>query len=494
MNEVTLPPKDDPLVDRLLSRPESLTFECKRIGKIDKLLESIVAFANTEGGIVALGLEDPDRASGRERVYGIHERPMNWDELQRKLRSRITEPDQLPWTHQEIGCTLRTGAHGAIIMLKVAKSSRVHSIVDDGTFTRLTKGNKELTATEINDLCHSRGVISAETRVEEVDFNLLKTESWRAYSNHRQLTRPIQHAMLHLGLAKKNSSSQLRPTRAAVLLFAEEPSGLLAGKAAIRIFHYRDTHVSSDPNTNLVRPPKTIGGPLIRQIVEARQAVINELAGRVQFGPLGFEIVQRYPVRVIAEAITNAVIHRDYRLASDIIIRIFSDRIEIESPGLLMGPVTTANIGRIGPHSRNPLIVQHLREFPNPPNLDAGEGVRMMIGTMREAGLYPPIYSTRPRLEREAVLTVLRNQNRPSVWEQVVAYIQENGDIGNAEVRQLLDIDDTLTASKQLKSWVEQGLLVVVNPDAGRNVRRYSLPDLDLEEEFFSNPDGKEPP
>jgi ATP-dependent DNA helicase RecG len=186
-------------------------------------------------------------------------------------------------------------------------------------------------------------------------------------------------------------------------------------------------------------------------------------------------------VRVIVEAITNAVIHRDYRLNSDIAIRIFSDRIEVESPGLLGGPVTVSNIGRIGTFSRNPLIVQHLREFPNPPNLDAGEGVRMMIGTMRESGLYPPMYFTRPRIEREAVVTILRNQNRPTVWEQVVDYLEKHADIGNAELRQLLQTNDTLGASKQLKAWVEQGLLVVANPEAGRNVRRYALPDYDFE-------------
>ena len=100
---------------------------------------------------------------------------MNWDELQRKLRSRITDPDQLPHTHQEIGCTLRDGSHGSIVLLKIAKSSRVHSIVDDGTFVQLTKGNKHLTATEISDLCHARGVISAESQIEDVDFELLDT-------------------------------------------------------------------------------------------------------------------------------------------------------------------------------------------------------------------------------------------------------------------------------------------------------------------------------
>jgi len=493
MDTEPLPPKADALIDRLLARQESSLFECKRVGKVERLLESVVAFTNTEGGMLALGFEDPDKATGRDRVFGIQDHPTHWDELRRKLRSRITEPDQLPWTFEEIGCTLRNGEHGSIILLKITKSSRVHSIVDDGTFVRLSKGNKHLTANEINDLCHARGVISAESQTEEVDFDLLDTEHWRGYAAKRKLTRPIDQALYHVGLAKKNSSGNIRPTRAAVLLFAEEPSGVLAGKTSIRLFHYRGNEASTAPNTNLIRPPLSIGGPIHRQIVDAREAVVNELAGRVQYGPLGFEIVQKYPLRVIIEAITNAVVHRDYRLLSDINIRLFADRIEIESPGLLVGPVTVGNIGRIGTHARNPLIVQHLREFPNPPNLDAGEGVRMMFGTMRESGLYPPSYVTRPRLEREAVLTILHNQNRSSVWDQVVAYVSQHGDIGNAELRQLMETDDTLGASKQLKSWVDQRLLIVTNPEAGRNVRRYTLPDRELVEDLFSNPDGKEP-
>src|SRR5690606_28405153 len=219
--------------------------------------------------------------------------------------------------------------------------------------------------------------VSAESQLEEVDFQLLDTDYWRAYASKRRLTRPIGEAMFHLGLARKSAEGGLLPTRAAVLLFAEEPSGLLAGKAAVRIFHYRGQRVETDPNTNLLKPPVTVSGPIIRQIRKARDVVVNELAAGIQMGPLGFEIVQRYPLRVITEAITNAVIHRDYRLNADIHIRIFADRIEVESPGLLAGPVTVSNIGRIGTYARNPLLVNNLREFPTPPNLDAGEGVRM---------------------------------------------------------------------------------------------------------------------
>ena len=100
-----------------------------------------------------------------------------------------------------------------------------------------------------------------------------------------------------------------------------------------------------------------------------------------------------------------------------------------------------------------------------------------MFGTMHEAGLYPPLYYTRPRLPREAVVVILRNNHRPTVWEQVSQYIDRHGTIGNAQVRQLLATDDTLGVSKQLKHWVDQGLLVIANPEAGRNVRRYAKPD-----------------
>lgn len=472
------PPLDDALIDQALDAEESYVFDCKRLkDKLTKVLETVVAFANSDGGTIALGLEDPDKGQGRDRVYGIQENPMNWDELRRLLRSRVTESELLVWKPVEVGCTLRDGTIGSVVFLRIDKSTRVHSIVDDGTFVRLQKGNKQLTAPEINELSFARGTITAESQVEKVDFELLDTDYWRAYAQQRRLTRPIDEAMLHVGLAKRSGSGQIQPIRAAVLLFAEEPSGLLAAKAAVRIFHYRGHKVQTDPNTNLLKPPLTISGPIIRQIQDATEAVVRELTSGIQMGPLGFEIVQRYPLRVIKEAITNAIIHRDYHLMTDIHIRIFSHRIEFESPGLFAGPITAANIGRMGAYNRNPLLVSHLRQFPNPPNLDAGEGVHMMFGTMHETGLYPPIYLTQPRIARQAVLVQLLNESRPSLWEQVSDYIDQHGSIGNAEVRELVGSQDVLAASKQLRKWVTRGQLVVLNPDGAKRFRRYTKPE-----------------
>jgi ATP-dependent DNA helicase RecG len=484
---------DDELIDRLLGLPESLWYECKRIkDKLGGVFDTVVAFANSEGGSVVLGLEDPDKKTGRDRVYGIQENITNWDEVRRLIQIRITDPNLLPLKIIEIGCTLRDGSKGSVVVIQVAKSTMVHSIVGNGTWIRLGKSNKELTAPEIRDLMFSRGSITAESMLEVVDFELLDTEFWRLYAQHRKLTRPIAEAMYHVGLARKSAEGTLLPTRAAVLLFAENSAGLIAGKADVRIFHYRGDRMGTDPNTNLIRKPVTVRGPMIRLISETLDTVINELASGIQMGPLGFEIVQKYPVRVLREAITNAVIHRDYRLPSDIHIRLFSDRIEVESPGLLAGPVTTANIARIGTHARNPLLVSHLREFPTPPNLDAGEGVRMMFGTMLDSGLYPPLYWTRPQTERESVTVILLNENRPSAWEQVNKYLDKHGTIANKEVRRILRTEDILRASKLLKQWVKLGLLEVANPEKGTRVRLYSKPSGRTETRLFSFLDGKQ--
>ncbi len=259
---------------------------------------------------------------------------------------------------------------------------------------------------------------------------------------------------------------------------------MLDEKHAIRIFHYKGDQIEHAVQTNLVRPPITIHGPLIVQIRNAVEAIVNALADGVRVGALGFEVAQKYPVRVIREAVTNAVIHRDCFVRHDIHVRIFDHKVEIDSPGLFPGKVTGKNIGTVGSQPRNQQLVDHLREFPNPPNLDAGEGVPMMAQTMRKAVLYPPMYLAGAP-GRRSVMVVLRNEAMPSVWEQVVEYLERKRSIGNVEVRQLLKTDDTLKASKQLRQWVESGLLEAEDPTSGKKVRRYRRPGRGVAD-FFS--------
>ncbi len=466
---------DPGLVVVVLSTEEGVRFETKRVsGKmVHKALETVCAFANTEGGVLALGVEDADKAVGTARLFGIEENPVALDELTRKLTTQLTPPiDGIRFV--KVACSLRDGQAGRLVLVRVPKSPMVHSVVEGGTW-RMGKSNRQMSATEIATLSFSRGLVSAESALVDVPLELLDTETWRLYCASRALrSGDIADRLFRLGLAKQRDG-QLLPTRAAVLLFADDPSGVLAAKAAIRVFHYTGNRVEHGPLPNLRKTPKTITGPLIRQVADAYAFVAGEIAQGLTLAASGFETVHRYPARVIREAITNAVIHRDYSLAKDIQVRIFDNRIEVESPGVLPGNITSATIERAGSFSRNPLIAANLREFPEPPNIDAGEGVRMMFATMRAVGLYPPLYMSRPALDRDAVLVMLLNEERPAIWEQVSDWIERHGSINNRTLCRIAEVD-TLRASKMLKRWVEQGLLVM-DTSHGKQKTLYRKPD-----------------
>lgn len=469
------------LISWVLSGHESIHLETKRVsGKmVGKALETVCAFANTTGGWLVLGVEDPSKARGPQRLYGVEENQEAVDELIRKLGTHLlpaidgTQIFRVP-------CTLRDGSQGSLVALHVPASDKVHSILDDGTWTRGQASNREMSASEITELSYRRGVRSAESEPVDVDFDLLVTDTWRLYLRGRGLAPTgIADQLYRIGLAKK-VGGELRPLRAAVLLFADHPGALLAAggtRADVRVFHYRGNMIANEEVPNLRKPPKTLSGPLYHLISQTHAHVLDELAGGLTLAASGFRTIHRYPERVIKEALTNAVIHRDYRLNREIEVRIFDNRVEVLSPGLFPGRITPATVHRAGSFARNPLIATNLREFPEPPNVDAGEGVRMMFSLMRAGNLYPPQYRELREQAQEAIVVTLLNEERPPVWEQVSDWIDRNGPIANGDLCRIANLD-TLKASKQLRRWVEQGLLVA-DPNRGKRNMVYSKPTGD---------------
>ena len=86
-------PAAEHLADAIVAKREGLHFETKRLAdrKVGRALDAICAFANAEGGILALGLEDYDKARGRDRLFGIEENPEALDELQQIGRASCRE-------------------------------------------------------------------------------------------------------------------------------------------------------------------------------------------------------------------------------------------------------------------------------------------------------------------------------------------------------------------------------------------------------------------
>lgn len=468
--------QSDAQIAKFLALPESHVLEFKRMGpKQSRVLETICAFANSEGGFLVLGIEDAKGlrpgAKPEMRLWGIEENPEGFDALRQLISQRfIPTIERLNWLRML--CTLRDGKPGHVVQLHVEKSSQVHSVVDNGTWTRMEASNRHLSAAEIADLHYRRGVRSATSETVPISIELLITDVWRQFVASRGVkTGTVPEQLERIGLAKK-VGDELHPTRAAVLLFADEPGSLLAAhdtRADIRVMVFEGKSQVAGATPNLRKAAKTIRGPLIQQIDSAIKVVLDELAQGITLASSGFKTRHVYPERVVKEAIVNAVIHRDYRLNRDIFVRIFDDRVEIESPGVFPGNITAANIEKSGSKARNLLLAQNLREFAVPPNIDAGEGVKMMFAEMAIAKLYPPQYSQNTGKAVESVTVTLLNHERPSAWDEVSHWIDTKGEITNGELQVIAKVE-TLKASKMLKAWVDQGVLVRVPGRANKNM------------------------
>lgn len=485
---------DPPLVQSLVSQGESRTLEFKRVSNkmVGKALETICAFANSAGGVLVLGVADLKEFKGEARLFGTEENPEAVDELRRKLLTQF-HPSLETVRSFQLSCTLGNGSSkgglGHLLLIRVEPSKAVHSIVDGGTFTRLEAGNRTMTAAEVTELSYRRGERSAASEPVDIALERLHTAAWLRFVGSRGLkSGDFPDQLLRCGLAVEMQQGQIRPTRAAVLLFADEPGSLLAGqgsRADIRILVYDGKAVVPGATPNLRKQPKTIRGPLVEQIDATVIAVLDELAHGLTLSVSGFKTKHVYPERVVKEAIVNAVVHRDYRLNRDIFIRIFDDRIEVESPGTFPGGINSKNIAKAGSRARNPLIAQNLREFPVPPNIDAGEGVRMMFAEMALAKLYPPQYRESAETAIESVTVTLLNLQRPTAWDEVSDWIDRKGAIANADVVRIAKVD-TLKASKLLGAWREQGLLVPLPGRGKRNMAYTKLAQSEAASPLFS--------
>ena len=116
--------------------------------------------------------------------------------------------------------------------------------------------------------------------------------------------------------------------------------------------------------------------------------MLSNLRRRVQLVGLERQETLEYPAHAVRELLVNAVAHRDYNQGGDMIhLNIYSDRLEVISPGKLPGPVNLENLLEAR-FSRNAVLVQLLADMGFIERL--GYGLNRVVSLMRQAGLRPP--------------------------------------------------------------------------------------------------------
>ena len=175
--------------------------------------------------------------------------------------------------------------------------------------------------------------------------------------------------------------------------------------------------------------------------------------GEAVLGPDGFQDVE-YPQETLHEIITNALLHRDYAFADDVHVRIFDNRVEVQSPGRLPAHITPKNILKER-FARNASIVRLINKFPDPPNKDVGEGLNTAFAAMKRLQLAEPLITE----QDNAVLVLIRHETLGSPEGLIMDYLKTNPEINNKRAREITGIDSEYRVRRAIQRLIAAGEL-----------------------------------
>ena len=214
-----------------------------------------------------------------------------------------------------------------------------------------------------------------------------------------------------------------------------------------------------------------LGGTLADQIRQAEAFVVANMRRGMRIRGLAREESSEYPLPVVREAIVNAIAHRDYSIRGEgIRLLMFSDRMEVYSPGRLPGHVTLDNL-KDERYSRNEAIVAVLSDQGYIERL--GYGIDRMLAAMQEAGLPPPEFVEMAAgflvTLRSAGSDLVSPQPGQQPWghsflnerqEAALAFVRTQGRITNSDLQALAPDVHPETIRRDLADLVEQNLLI----------------------------------
>ncbi|MFD6466649.1 ATP-binding protein [Streptomyces goshikiensis] len=432
----------------LLERQEGhfLDFKDKRIAPA-KVARAVSAFCNADGGDLYVGIgerspgfqwdgfSDPEDAN--QLIHALEDvSPFGTD-----LDAEFLLADQLP---------------GYVLHINARKSRAIRKTADGKIYKRLSAQNTPVISEDaLTALRRQKGLESFESETLPIDVDVVTNSE--AIIEYLLSAVPVAEPETYL--RKQYLLASGKPVVAAALLFADEPQACLPKRCGIKIYRYSSEEQSRD---RLVEDPVTVEGALYKQIYDAVDKTVEIVAAAAYLDEDGLRSV-KYPHEALHEIIANAVLHRDYSVTDDIHIRIFENRIEIQSPGRLPGHITTSNIldERL---SRNPYLVRHLNRFPNPPNKDVGEGLNTAFESMKKLNLRSPIIEE----GENSVLVVVRHESLASPAQQVVEYLNSSESIRNEQARKMTGIGSESKMKKIFESLIEAGEIEHKPGTAGR--------------------------
>lgn len=428
-----------------------------------KLQETFVAFANADGGELYVGVEDK-KVTG-ERIQGFPSPEAANDVIHTLLEETKPSVENVEVEFIDFG------KKGLVLYLFIPKSPKVHYTTQEECYVRINARKKRLKGEQITQLGYTKGTYNYEKQpVDQAEVDEIAESTHLLSYIDRIETSLAPKVFLKKQKLLTKHGKETHPNVGCILMFDEEPQATLDTRCAIKIYRLRTTE-KEYKREQLEGMPRTINGPVEEQIHSAIKAIADTLSG-VSYHEAGKLVKLKYPADAIKEILVNAVIHRDYSLNDDIHIKIYDNRIEIQSPGKLPGYITRDNIYDER-YSRNPNIVRLLHNLPDPLNHDIGEGLNTARNEMRKAGLVEPEIQ---ELDNALVVTI-RHQRIATLEDTILHYLKAHPSsfITNKIVRELTGEDDVNKIKKAFQRLRKQGTIEPENEDATPFHFKYKL-------------------
>ncbi len=359
------------------------------------IVRHVIAFANANGGILAIGIEDDGELSG----FGISHahRPDEYKEM------ILQNCYPLPSYHFQ---TILYGKADTdfVLVIEIDISARqvITKMPERAVYLRISDKSVLLAHDQITRLEYDKGQrffeeqeIGDATIEEDIDLDII-----REYCEKMDVDREAAPRNL---LASRGFIRNGHLTNAAILLFGNNPTKFLP-QARVRFLRYDGVRRQTGERINIVKE-KTFDAAIPVALQEILAFMRPQMREFQTLGKDGrFRIVPEYPEFAWTEGIVNAVTHRDYSISGDHIrISMYDDRLEIFSPGNLPNIVTLENM-KYTRFSRNPKIARILTELGWVKELN--EGVNRIYEEMDSFYLQNPMYL---EPNHQAVQLVLEN-------------------------------------------------------------------------------------
>ena len=374
-------------IKEVLEKDEKQIFDRKSINiKPADLSDTICAFANADGGTVAIGISDKTR-----RIEGVD---YHTEQLNEILRTPIDFCNPtVPITTEMVECINHDGKPDHVLLMHIEASPLLHANQSDEAFIRVGDKSKKLNFNDRMTLMYAKGVRYYEDEpVADATIDDLDLEFIGEYCSHIGYGKsPLEYVRENKKFVQvKDGKEQI--SIAAILLFGKKPQ-MFFPRAFIRFIRYDGTEAKVGKDMNVIKDV-IFEGRILEQVEKAVEYIKIQMKEKTYLGHDGiFVTEEEYSEFVRTEIIVNAVTHRDYGIkGTDIQIKMFDDRLEVDSPGTFAGMVTKDNI-RHTHFSRNPKIAAFLKDYGYVK--EYGEGVDRMCKELESVGLPDPVYDNK---------------------------------------------------------------------------------------------------